>query len=336
MNNEASILVEVERNGIVESHHRGWIAVCDINGNLINGTHNKFPDIFARSAIKPFQAMPFLFSKAMNKYGFDIKDLAIVCSSHSGEKIHTDLVKNILNKIGLDESYLKCGTHIPYGVNIAGELLKNNQKPTPIHCNCSGKHSGMLVACLINNWDLENYCEYSHPLQQSIRNHISELMDIDGDKLKYGIDGCNIPTYYIPLEKLSVVAGKIVNSDSDNSIYGNYLKLIKKAFLSNPELIAGKNRVDTQLMEAFPGKIISKIGGEAVMSFALIEEKISVAVKIEDGINRPMLPVIIDTIEKLGFKTEKYSEAKKLKFTALYNNLNKKIGIVNPVVKLLN
>jgi L-asparaginase II len=331
---ESQVLVEVERNSIVESRHRGWVAICDAAGKLVNGTHNEFPEVFIRSSLKPVQALPFLLGDGLKKFNFGLKELAVICSSHSGEPIHTETVKHILDTIGLDETYLKCGIHIPYSAEVAKELLITNKTPGPIYCNCSGKHSGMLAACLINGWPLENYYEYHHPLQKEIRNCLGHILGIDAEGLKWGIDGCGVPTYSMELNKLALLYARIVNTGFVPSEYQQYIKLIKEAFIKYPQIIAGTGRVDTVIMDALPGLVISKIGGEAVLGLGLVKEKISIAIKIEDGANRPMLPVIINSLEKIGIDSEKF-HLKNLKFEPIYNNLRNQVGIVKPVLDFI-
>ncbi|MBC7473666.1 MAG: asparaginase [Candidatus Sericytochromatia bacterium] len=332
---QSKILVEVERNGIVESVHRGWVAVCDSKGELINGTHKTFPNVFFRSSLKPIQALPFLFSKGMETFKFGLRELAIICSSHSGEEIHTSIVKHILDTIGLDQSYLKCGTHIPYSSKVANKLIIDNQEPSLLQCNCSGKHSAMLAACLINSWDLKNYHEYDHPLQKSVREHLGNILDIDSNNLKWGIDGCGIPTYVLPLDKLAQIFARITNAENNKNEYMEHFLMIREAFLNFPYVIAGHDRVDTVMMQALPTRFLSKIGGEAILGFSSIKEKINLAIKIEDGINRPMIPTIIKSLKNIGLNIDSIPTLHDLETTNIYNNDKKIVGKVKPVVKFV-
>lgn len=327
----SKILVNVDRNNFYESSHRGWVAVSNNNGKLISGTHKKYPEFFLRSTIKPVQALPFLFCDALNNFGFGIKEIAVLCSSHSGEEIHIKTVKNILEKIKLKESDLKCGTHLPYSPEVANDFIIKNKKPTEVYCNCSGKHSGMLATCLINGWSINDYYDYSHPLQKEIRLHLKNLTNMDSDKFKWGIDGCGIPTYSLPLNKLAEIFAKISNPNSNLSPkYQKYFELIKKAFFEYPEIIAGTNRVDTQVMTAERGKYISKIGGEAVLGFGIPGKNIGFAIKLEDGANRAMLPTIIKSLELLGQDCSN-DEIQKLKTQNIENNAKSIVGKVYPI-----
>lgn len=328
---ESKILTEVSRGDKFESYHRGWVAVTDKDGNLINGTHKEFPEFFARSSIKPVQALPFLMSMGMETFNFGLAELAVICSSHSSETKHLERVKHILDTIGLSETDLQCGTHIPYSAKVTKELIKESKEPTPIYCNCSGKHAGFLGACLLNGWDIKNYLEYNHPLQQEIRKYLSALTGLDADSLEWGIDGCGIPTYKFSLDKLAKIFSQINNYQNAIPEYQDSLKMIHKAFIAYPDLVAGEDRVDTVVMNSLSGRFISKIGGEAIFGMGLVNEQLNFAIKIEDGNNRPMLPTIARTLELLGLDVENTPELKKLKYAQILNNNGLEVGQVKPV-----
>ena len=44
---------------------------------------------FIRSALKPFQAIPFVSSGAASKINNESKSIALACGSHSGSKLHS-------------------------------------------------------------------------------------------------------------------------------------------------------------------------------------------------------------------------------------------------------
>lgn len=328
---DSVLLTEVSRGNSFESAHRGWVAVCDEKGNLINGTHKSFPDIFVRSTIKPIQALPFLMSGGMETFNFGLSELAVICSSHSGEQKHLERVKYILDTIGLKPENLLCGTHTPYSPKVAKQLIEERQEPTLLHCNCSGKHAGMLAACLLNGWDLNTYLEYNHPIQIETRKYLSLLTSLEADKLVWAIDGCGIPTYKFSLDKLARIFSFINNYENAPIELYDSLKMINKAFIAHPDLVSGEDRIDSIIMHTQRGRFISKIGGEAVLGFGLINEKKSFALKIEDGINRPIIPVIVRTLELLGVDINSIPELKELETCTIKNNKGEDVGLVKPV-----
>jgi len=331
----AKILAIAERNGIRESAHRGWIAITNSSGDLVVGTHEKFPPIFIRSSLKPIQALPFIFAGGLEKFSFTSEELALIMSSHSGEKVHTDLVLKIIEKTGIKQKDLQCGTHIPYSEKTAQELIKKGEEPSVLHCNCSGKHSGMLAVCLLNNWPKENYLDYAHPLQQEIRRHLTKILAVNADLLPWGVDGCGVPTYALPLEKLAELYAKMTEPEKFPQDYRDIFKLISSAIENNPYLIAGENRVDTLIMQSAPRKIISKIGGEAVLGVGLKEQKLGIAIKIEDGSNRPIIPVLLNCLKKINFNFSNVPELKKSEQTPIFNNNKDIIGLIKTKINFL-
>src|SRR5262245_45254290 len=141
----APTLVEVTRGSLVESRHRGFIAVVDAAGAVVTSLGDIRTPAWFRSAAKPFQTIPIITSGAAARYEFTPRELAVIIGSHSGEGAHLETVLSILNKIALDESSLKCGAHLPFDDASANRLRAENSEPRALHNNCSGKHAGMLA-----------------------------------------------------------------------------------------------------------------------------------------------------------------------------------------------
>jgi len=244
------ILVTYIRDKLTEQEHRGFVVLADKNRSFDFVGDSKNIPFYLRSCAKPLQASLIIDYEMHKFYNMSEQEIAICCASHAGEKIHTDIAKNLLNKIGLDETYLKCGLHKPLSKTRQTEMLLNKECETVLHNNCSGKHIMMLGLCKMNNWDLNNYDNINHPLQIAIKNKIYELCNIKHD---YPItkDGCGVPIISMPLT---------------NMLYG-YLNLfsdkkyekIKNAFLNNPYIIGGEDRTDTKIITNSES-IIAKVG----------------------------------------------------------------------------
>ena len=123
------ILVEVTRGSLVESGHRGAIAVADADGRLLLALGDVARPVFPRSAVKAMQAIPLIESGAADAFGLGEAELAIACASHSGEAIHLAAVRTLLAKAGLDESQLACGAHWPISERASRELARAGAKP---------------------------------------------------------------------------------------------------------------------------------------------------------------------------------------------------------------
>ena len=127
----AQPLFEVTRGNIVESIHYGSIAVVDSNGKLISSYGDPKAVAFLRSSAKPFQALPFVERGGVEYFGFTPRELSISCASHEGSDLHVQTVEGIQKKIGVDESALQCGVHMPGDVDAFKSLIVNNRQPTP-------------------------------------------------------------------------------------------------------------------------------------------------------------------------------------------------------------
>src|ERR1700733_4487891 len=169
------ILVELTRGATVESWHRGAIAISDAKRNLVFGLGDTTLPVYPRSALKPIQALPLLESGAADAFDVTDEEIALACASHSGEPMHTERVAAWLQRLGLGERDLACGTHPVRYERVAEEMIRNGVKPTRLHNNCSGKHTGFLAVARQWNIATSGYERHDHPVQQAVAKAISEL-----------------------------------------------------------------------------------------------------------------------------------------------------------------
>ena len=174
----APILCEVLRAGFPASLHRGHVAVADTEGRLLFRYGDPLFRTHARSVLKPLQLIAVLESGAADAFSFSDKELAVMAGSHSGSAGHTEAVRGILSKIGLDESALECGSHHPVDQE-EGKLVHEGKRTlSPLHNNCSGKHAGMLAVCRRMGWDHRGYVSPSHPVQEYILDRVGRVMGV--------------------------------------------------------------------------------------------------------------------------------------------------------------
>ncbi|HYW69413.1 MAG TPA: asparaginase, partial [Pyrinomonadaceae bacterium] len=171
-------LVEVWRGPIIESLHKGHLIAVDAGGAEICSLGAPQSVTYLRSSGKPFQALPVVASGAADRFGFTEREVAIACGSHNGEPIHVEAVRSMLQKIGLDETALKCGAHEPYSIDVARELIRKGEPPAAIQNNCSGKHAAMLAFAKHLGAPTETYDELSNPVQQMILQAVSDFSDV--------------------------------------------------------------------------------------------------------------------------------------------------------------
>ena len=304
---KSSILANVIRGETVESVHRGHLIAIDGTGANIMSLGS--PDLvtFFRSACKAFQALPFITSGAADELGYSEEEIALACSSHSGEARHVRVVQLMLERAGLTEAHLRCGTHLPFNEKESERMMRAGEYPTQLHNNCSGKHAAMLAFGKHIDADLATYDSIDNPVQQAILETISLFSEVPVNKIEIGIDGCAAPNFAVPVSSMAKSFLNLI-SPAENSPRDvrEACGRIVSAMTNFPELIGGNERLDTMLMLAAPGKIISKVGADGVwLCGVLPSEKypkgLAIALKIEDGDDKRARPVVaVEVLKQLG------------------------------------
>jgi len=290
------ILAEVVRGGRVESVHHGSVAVVDAGGRLVAEAGDPGQFLYFRSSAKPFQAIPVVESGAADAFGLTPAELALCCASHSGTVRHQEQVAALLAKLGLDATALQCGAPFPYDPK-TGALVGAKQLPrSPLGCDCSGKHSGMLAACLHLGLPIDRYLEPDHPLQRRILGLVAELCEIPAEQIPIAIDGCSLPTFG---GRLSDFARSWAHLAAPTA-HAEALTRLRSAMVAHPENVAGEGVLDTDLMRAGGETIVAKTGAEGLICLALPERGLGIAIRIADGSFRA-LPVVVEaTLRTLG------------------------------------
>lgn len=304
---ESEILAKVIRGETVESVHRGHLLIIDGEGNEIANIGDAETVCFIRSSAKPFQAIPFLLSGAAEKFGFIESEIALACASHSGEKIHVETAAKMLQKIGLAESDLRCGAHIPFDEKRAEEMIRNGEKPTQLHNNCSGKHAAMLAFALAIGANLKTYDLIENPIQQAILETVSQFTETPRNEIPIAVDGCAAPNFALSVRVMAKSFLKLVfpPADFDENLREACRRIVT-AMMNYPELVGGTDRLDTLLMQAARGKFISKIGAEGVWLCGILpspayKKGLGIAMKIEDGDDKRARAVIsVEVLRQLG------------------------------------
>ena len=333
----AERLVEVIRGGVVESEHWGHIAIVNREGTLIYSNGNPNRITFARSSMKPLQAIPIVETGAADFYNLSQKDLSLACASHNGEDQHTNQVRKILNRLDLTIDSLKCGTHPPRWQEKYEELMKSGSEVSAEYNNCSGKHSGMLTTAKFMEESLEDYYNTNHPVQKRIIEVISDLCEIPVEKIEIGIDGCGVPVHGIPLAKLALGFAKLANPSALPEKRKNAIERVTSAMMNEPEMVGGTDRFCTDFMRIEDGRMFGKAGAEGVYCIGDIETGIGIALKIEDGNGRATSSVAVEVLKQLKLLDEKQSELlKEYHYPNLKNARQEVIGQLRPCFSLNN
>ena len=239
----STVLVEVMRGGEIESVHMGVVVVANSKGEVVAGAGD--PDTFAyfRSSAKPFQAIPLVESGAADRFGFTPAELALCCASHNAEPRHQDQVAAMLAKLGLDQTALQCGAPLPSDPEEQGRVLAGLKERSPLQCDCSGKHTGMLATSLHLGYPIDNYLDPDHPLQLQIKSIIAEVL-CGQEELKLATDGCGLPTFGAPVRSFATAFATLAAPDQSHA---EALNRLRAAMTAHPENVAGVGDLVTDL-----------------------------------------------------------------------------------------
>jgi L-asparaginase II len=325
------ILVELTRGGIVESVHRGWVAVARPDGSLVASVGDPERVTFARSAMKPFQAVALVESGAVDRFGFGDAELAVACASHNGEERHRTVVKGMLDKLGLPVAALQAGDDEPHD-----EPPTRWEPEAQLAQNCSGKHAGMLAACTARGYSLHYYDDFDHPQQRDIKTIVAQFWRVDEDSLIAGRDNCTLPAYAAPLRALATGWAAIADPASAPAEHQAAISRIGDAMAAEPFMVAGTGRLNTQLMTVTKGRILAKDGAEGALCIALRERGLGIAFKVEDGSYRSHQQITLAILRQLdALRPDEDAELSRLWRTDLRSNRNHHVGDIVARVELV-
>ncbi|MCL4765135.1 MAG: asparaginase [Hyphomicrobiaceae bacterium] len=280
------VLVETLRGELVESRHRGSIAVAGPDGRLAFASGEVRRPVFPRSAIKSIQCLPLIETGAADRFGFGAAEIALACASHSGTERHVAVAAGMLARAGLDEAALACGSHEPLAAAAARTLIQDRQPPSPLHNNCSGKHAGMLATAVHMSEPVADYWRPEHPVQVRIA---AALEDLTGTRLgtdRLGIDGCSAPNWAIPLADLARAFARLITGEGLSPARRAAAERVLESCWAEPELVSGPERLDTELMTRLRSALFLKTGAEGVYCGAIPARGLGFALKVDDGAKR--------------------------------------------------
>ena len=290
-------LAAVRRGELVESIHRGRLAVSDPWGNVLEAFGESEAYVYLRSSAKPFQALPLILSGTADAFGLTEEELAVACASHNAEEPHLAAVRSILEKAGLSEDDLQSGAHPPMYGPADAKLIRSGEEPRPIHSNCSGKHSGMLAVCVHEGYETLDYRDPGHPLQRRILGLIAALCDVEEDEVLIAGDNCGVPAFALPLRSFATGLARFVTGEDLRDDLADAAFRLGGAMRAHPFMVAGTGRLDTELMERT--HLLVKGGAEAVLAVGN-PQGWGMALKISDGSQRAMRPVALAALEHMG------------------------------------
>ena len=275
-----------------ECVHFGSIAVVDRHGTVLAQVGDANGINFTRSTLKPLQALPFVEDGGLARYGFGSQELALMCASHNGETVHTALARAILDRVGARVADLQCGAHAPRYYEAAGVRTPEGLAVTPLHHNCSGKHSGFLAYCRLHDHRLAGYLDPDAALQVRIRNTVQRFAP--GETLVAGTDGCSAPNFAVPLRRLAQIYCRLAVDDEPA------LRALHYAMTRHPDLVSGTARTDLALMQAGGGDWVCKIGAEGMQAVGVRSQGLGIAVRIAGGDSRALHVATVEVLHQIG------------------------------------
>ncbi len=314
MKSRQPLTIEVTRGNLVESVHQVVCVVADRKGYISHFSGNVDYVVSPRSSIKPLQAIPFVESGALDHFQLSDTHLVLACASHKAEKHHLETLQEWLTKIGQSESVFRCGPAAP--------------TKSPISHNCSGKHLGMITTALHLKIDPANYDRFEHPIQDLQRKFMSEIFNLDFSKLPFGGDGCGIPTYGVPLQKLALAMTLFVRDDLPEKRKRTVARILS-ALKKHPEFLSSEGDFVHKLIHVSQGRAIVKPGAEGSYTGILPEKGYAFALKVIDGNNRAAELASILLCQLLGGVTPQEGEALKEYFEpSILDSRGQKVGTI--------
>ncbi|MCK6440585.1 MAG: asparaginase [Planctomycetes bacterium] len=325
------ILAHVVRDGVVECEHYG-VAAAVREMKLVESAGSPKDEFYYRSSLKPFQAIPFVESGAIERFGLDESHVAIVSGSIDANERQVAMVRDMLSRGGLTEDHLQCPPDLPGDEAEASPIhvdaVRRGLKKSRIFHNCAAKHAGMLLASLMYGAPPERYLERDHPVQKRIAEvmktvlkHPREVIGLDPEHWHYGGDGCGAPCLSASVFEMAASFSSLVKPGNDiPPDLAKHLTRIARAMAKYPELIGGDERhIDTDIMRFAKGGLVAKGGAEGLLCVARFSDGLSLAIRSVDGQRRGMRPAAIAWLKMLGMlpqdtgKTFYYYESKPVK-----------------------
>lgn len=292
------------RGAAVESVHLGVAVVVAPGGREIARAGDPGWPVVVRSAVKPFQVLPFVMDGGVEAYGLEPADLALACSSHGGTEAHARRAEAMLERGGLEHSALLCGAHPPLDESAAAALVAAGSEPTALHNNCSGKHAAMLLGCRRAGLPLDGYVAFDHPWQLRIQAALAACCGLPLEAARpCGIDGCSAPTFALPALALARGYAALADPEAAGLEAGHAAALgrVADAMGRHPGMVAGPGRFTTALAAATGGRLIGKEGAEGVYGVAIRGPvALGLAVKLADGGERARDTVVLELLGQLG------------------------------------
>jgi L-asparaginase II len=274
-----AISVSARRGGTVEARHRVHAIAVGERGIVASAGDSRLVACL-RSSAKPLQALPLVRARP----DLDDRLVAIACASHHAEPEQVAAVDALLAAIPATEDDLECGS-------------QEGRPPGRRFHNCSGKHAGMLAVCRARGWPTGGYRLPQHPLQLELLAEVAAAAELPEGEVPISTDGCGVITFALTVARMARSFARLEQLEGGERIAA--------AMRAHPELVGGDRSLDTRLMRALPGWV-AKGGAEGLMC-ARAPDGTGVALKSEDGAQRPLEPALAAFLPLIGHELEAFA-----------------------------
>jgi L-asparaginase II len=315
------VLVEVHRGEVVESRHRGHIVVVDAAGTVIGAAGSPTLLVMLRSTVKPFAVVALIESGAADDLGLTPSELAILCSSHSGEDKHVRTLQAILRRAGATQASLRCGSAgAPADPATAARLARDGEVPGPIRHGCSGFHTASILMSAHAGWSLDDYTDPVHPSQIAVRETVARHFGRTKGSLRTSPDDCGVLSYEVSLVDLARAYLHLADPDGPGmsaavARSAPALRRVRDAMMAAPDMVGGSyDHLDTELMRRRPGALVSKGGADGLRAVGILARPgpddapaLGLAIKIEDGdaSRRAIKASTVEALARIGVLDER-------------------------------
>jgi L-asparaginase II len=275
--------IEATRGAHRETIHEVHAVLCDSNKNILAQFGDPSYETYERSVAKPIQLLTAIQQRPSLLDECTDEEIAVMASSHSGEPGHVETIRGIMHRYGLDEGMLLCGIHDAVRAEIGRLFATQGIEPLPIHHNCSGKHTGMLLACMAQGWPIENYNSPNHPMQVAIRRNMGRYAGREPESIDFGPDGCGVPSWWLDLRSIAVTGAKYADPSFGDDLERRIRERIFRAYHQASWHTSGTARIDFDFNRESDGKWLAKGGGEAVFGVSLKDRGMGLSLKVLDG-----------------------------------------------------
>jgi L-asparaginase II len=329
------ILIEATRGTLVESRHRGTVALVDADGAVVAAFGDIDAPVMPRSAVKPLQALPLIESGAADRFDLGPAELALACASHRGETRHVERVTAWLQRVGLGIGDLECAAHLPADEAAAHGLIRAGAAPTAAHNNCSGKHAGFLTTARHVGEPTRGYIAHAHPVQRRVAATLAAMTDSDALAAPYGIDGCGIPTLALPLRSWALGLARLADRSRLPPSRAAAAERILSAMAAEPFMVSGSGAFPTVVMGLVGDRAVVKPGAEGVYAAVLRQRGLGLMIKIEDGASRGAELALATMLARLGvLSDEEQDELARFLAPPLANHAGRLVGRLQPAATL--